>query len=1059
MDAKRWKKVDDLLQSALGLPAVEREAFLRRACGDDSVLQEEVRSLLSSHEKAGSFLRGAAFDLASQAAIVEAQGDTLQSSLAPVPNASLSKETTLGQYTVLARVGAGGMGVVYRARDKRLERDVAIKVFPPGVQIDETARKRFRKEAMALAKLNHPNVAAVYDVGEQDGTDYMVMEYVPGKSLAERVHAGALPVSEAVSLADEVAKALQEAHEQGIVHRDLKPANIVVTPKGHAKVLDFGLAKLLAPEGGKDATLSLPGSVGLVGTPRYMSPEQAQGGSVDERSDLWSLGVVLYETLAGKPPFDGKGGVGVLRAVLEQTPKPLHELRPDVPKEVERIVLRALQKDPSKRYQSAAEMERDLSSALGQITAAAVPPSSRELRLSLRYAIPGGILIAVLIAAGAWLYYRLAQREWARDQAIPEIARLQEEHKALAASLLLEKAKRILPSDARLAQLASQNTIQVSVTSSPPGATVEIKDYLSPASAWYPLGTTPLNHIRIPAGYFRWRVSKKGVGVYEAAPFTRDADSGKFLKKQNFALDKEVAAPARMSWVAGGRFLDYIGAIGWVGPYNLPPYYIDRYEVTNREYQKFVDAGGYAKRQYWTEKFVRDGREMKWEDAMALFRDSTGRPGPSTWEGGHYPEGQDDYPVSGVSWYEASAYAAFAEKSLPAFAQWYAAASNSETSDILQVSNISRSKIAPVGTFPGLGPYGTYDMAGNVREWVLNDTGVGTRFILGGAWHDQTYLYADPQALSPFDRSPENGFRCVRDTAPLPAAMLTPVKKLERDFSKKKAVQDDVFRAYLQLYAYDKTPLSTRIEGVVQDTPDWREEKITYNTAYDNQRMPAYLFLPKHIKPPYQTVVFYPSARVLAIHNSRNLGDLTFFDYIVQSGRAVLYPIYYGTYERQGATPWPGSAQWISYLAKNSKDLGRSIDYLDTRSDIDKSKIAYLGVSMGSAYGIIYATIAQSRLKTAIFLDGGYFLFPQPPGGDQADFAPRLKMPVLMVNGRYDYDFPPKDSQDPVFRMLGTPDADKRHVLFDTPHDVREQRAQLVKIVLGWLDKYLGRVD
>ncbi len=1058
MDAKRWKQVDDLLRSALGLPPVEREAFLQRACGNDAALEQEVRSMLVSHEKAGSLLRTPAFELPSQTAAVVAQADAPRSSLIPIPNASLGKGATLGQYTVLERLGAGGMGVVYRARDKRLERDVAIKVFPPGVQIDETARKRFRKEAMALAKLTHPNIAAVYDVGEKDGTDYMVMEYVPGQSLAERVRAGALPVSEAVSLADQVAKALQEAHEHAIVHRDLKPANIVVTPKGCAKVLDFGLAKLLAREGGDDATLSLPESIGLVGTPRYMSPEQAQGESVDERSDLWSLGVVLYETLAGKPPFDGQGGVGVLRAVLEQTPKPLHELRPDVPKEVERIVSRALQKEASKRYQSVAEMERDLSSVLGQITAAAVPQSSRELRLSLRYAIPGGVLIAFLIAAGAWLYYRSAQRQWAREQAIPEIAELQDQRKALAAFLLLKKAERILPGDPHLVQLASQNTAGVSVTSSPPGATIEIKDYLSPTSAWYRLGTTPLNNIRIPDGYFRWRVSKKGVGTYEAAPFTRDP-AGRFVKRQNFALDKEVAAPAGMSWVSGGPWMDYIGAIGWVGPYNLPPYYIDRYEVTNREYQKFIDAGGYAKRQYWTEKFVRDGREMKWEDAMALFRDSTGRPGPSTWEGGHYPDGRGDYPVSGVSWYEASAYAAFVGKSLPAFAQWYAAASNSETDDIVLISNISRSKLAPDGRFQGLGPDGTYDMAGNVREWILNDTGEATKFILGGSWKAQTYLYADPQALSPFDRSPENGFRCVRNTAPLPAAVLKPVKRVERDFSKYKAVPDEVFRAYLQLYAYDKTPLDAKVEGVVQDTPDWREEKVTYNTAYDSQRMSAYLFLPKHVKPPYQTVVFYPSARVLPLRDSRNLGDVTFFDYIVQSGRAVLYPVYYGTYERQGSMAWPGSAEWLSYLAKNSKDLGRSIDYLDTRSDIDKTKIAYLGASMGSAYGAIYTTIAQSRLRTVIFLDGGYFLFPQPVGGDQADFVPRLKVPVLMVNGRYDYDFPSNQSQDPMFRMLGTPDADKRHVLFDTPHDVREQHAQLVKVVLDWLDKYLGRAN
>jgi dienelactone hydrolase/predicted Ser/Thr protein kinase len=1035
MTPERWQEVKKVLGGALEKSPEERSVYLDQAC-TDPVLRREVESLMEAQEK----------------------GSTDFPEFATAGGEALPSGSRLGPYTIAEHIGAGGMGVVYRARDTRLERDVAIKVLPPGALSDEFARGRFRQEALALAKLNHPNIAAVYDVGQQGGTDYLVMEYVAGRSLAERVRSGPLAVSESLVLCEEIAKALQEAHEQGIVHRDLKPGNIIVTPKGHAKVLDFGLAKLLADEAGKDATLSFPESVGPVGTPRYMSPEQAEGKRVDFRTDLWSLGVVLYESLTGKRPFEASEGVGVLHAILEQTPKPPHEIRPDVPKEVERIVARALEKDTSRRYQSAEELSQDLSSAIVQITAPAAPAVRGELRVALRYAVPAGALIAILIAAGAWLYHRSAQRQWARDTAIPEIAKLQDEHKALAAFLLLKKAETILPGDPKLAQLASQGTTPFSVTSSPSGATVEIKDYLSPNSDWYTLGTTPLNNIRIPAGYFRWRVSKKGVGTYEAAPFTKDPDTGRFLTKENFALDKEAAAPAGMSWASGGPWLDYFGAVGWVGPFNLPAYYLDRYEVTNREYQKFVDAGGYEKRQYWTEKFVRDGREMKWEEAMAVFRDSTGRPGPATWEGGHYPEGQGDYPVSGVSWYEAAAYAAYAGKSLPAFAEWYAAASNSETDDIVLFSNISRSKLAPVGTFQGLGPDGTYDMAGNVREWVLNDTGEGTRFTLGGYWDAQTYLYADPQALPPFDRSPENGFRCVRNTGPLPAAMLQPVKRIARDLSKHKAVRDDVFRAYMQLYAYDKSPLDAKVEGVVQETADWRAEKVTYNTAYDNQRMAAYLFLPKHVKPPYQTLVFYPSARVLALHDSRNLGDVTFFDYAVQSGRAVLYPVYYGTYERQGKTAWPGPAEWTSYLAKNAKDLGRSLDYLDTRPDIDKSRIAYLGVSMGSAYGVFYATIEQSRLKTAVFLDGGYFLFQQPPGGDQSDFAPRLKVPVLMVNGRYDYDFPPNLSQDPLFRMLGTPEADKQHVLFDTPHDVRGQRTELVKVVLDWLDKYLGRV-
>jgi dienelactone hydrolase len=286
------------------------------------------------------------------------------------------------------------------------------------------------------------------------------------------------------------------------------------------------------------------------------------------------------------------------------------------------------------------------------------------------------------------------------------------------------------------------------------------------------------------------------------------------------------------------------------------------------------------------------------------------------------------------------------------------------------------------------------------------------------------------------------------------------IRTLHRDFSKYKPASDEVFRAYQSLYAYDKTPLNATVEEVVQDTADWREEKITFDAAYNNgERMAAYLFLPKNVRPPFQTVVFSPSARVLDIPNSKTLGDIKFFDYIVQSGRAVLYPVYKGSYERQDKSPYVGAAQTLTYLTERYKDLGRSLDYLLTRPDIEPKRIAYLGVSMGAAEGVIYTAIAQDRLKTAIFLDGGYFLDLPPRGGDQADFAPRLKISVLMVNGAQDYVFSLDRSQMPMFQMLGSPPTDKRHVVLDTPHDVTERRPELLQAVLGWLDKYLGRID
>jgi serine/threonine protein kinase len=233
----------------------------------------------------------------------------------------LAPGTTLGPYVVISLLGAGGMGEVYRARDLRLERDVAIKVLPRGVLANDAARRRFRKEALALAKLSHPNIAAVYDVGEQDGADYLVMEYVPGRSLAHELARGPVSTKDAILWAEEIASALIEAHENGVIHRDLKPGNVMVTPKGRAKVLDFGLAKLFEPTGDRDITLSLADTNGPVGTPLYMSPEQAEGKIVDSRTDLWSLRVVLYESLSGQHPFRGDSALAATRLssrMLEQ---------------------------------------------------------------------------------------------------------------------------------------------------------------------------------------------------------------------------------------------------------------------------------------------------------------------------------------------------------------------------------------------------------------------------------------------------------------------------------------------------------------------------------------------------------------------------------------------------------------------------------------------------------------------------------------------------------------------------------------------------------------------
>lgn len=1017
------------------MPRAQRGALLDSACKGDAELRRLVESLLEEHERLNEIPSSSYHSYGSPAA------ETL-------PVHFCGAEKRLGRYLLVEWLGAGGMGVVYRARDEKLERDVAIKVLSAGLLVNDEARRHFKREALALAKLNHPHIAAVYDAGEEDGIDYIVMELVDGESLAVKLRRGRMDAKEATAIALQVAEALEEAHEHGVIHRDLKPANIMVTPKGRTKVLDFGLAKLFTQG---DAGVSMTEARGVMGTPMYMSPEQALGKRVDARTDIWSLGAVYYESLAGRPPFEATSGLAIMRAIVDAPLVPLCTVRPDAPAEAEQIAARALEKDADRRYQTAAEFAQESRDLVARLSGSVAP-----FLITKRSKLPtvaAMVLFAVVIAsAGTWMYRRATERRWARMEAIPEFQRLMDVRRPLAALQVLKRAEKDLPGDGDLKRFSDENTESIAINSDPQGAHVEVQDYLDPKSEWISLGTTPLANVRLPRGYFRWKVSKQGFEPNIAAPETNDSMS--------FSLAAQQKAPPGMVFVPAQTWGSYVGFIGSVGPYKIPSYFVDRFEVTNKDYQKFVDSGGYDKPEYWPADFERDGRKLSRSDVMAQFRDSSGRSGPSTWAGGHFAEGQGDYPVTGVSWFEASAYAKFAGKSLPTMSQWYEDAPTDDAEYTAPLSNFSGSSAAAVGTYQGVGPFGTYDMFGNAREWVANMVEGDLRLILGGFWMSPNYMSGSPEALSPYDRSVGNGFRCVVNSETLPKEVTDPIHRVSRDFSKFKPASDAVFRAYGALYAYPKTPLHAESEGIVHETADWREEKVSFDAAYNGERMSAYLFLPKRAKPPYQTILFFPSARVQFLPpNSNELGDIQFFDYILQSGRAVMYPVYQETYERRIKDFSPGASQEVLLTTEWYKDASRSLDYLDTRSDIDHGKMGYLGVSMGSADGVIITAMLRERLKTAIFLDGGYFLEKPPPGGDQADFAPRIKIPVLMVNGRYDFTFPLDKAQNPLFEMLGTPPHQKSHVVLDTPHDVTEQRTVLVKTTLDWLDRYLGRVE
>ena len=947
------------------------------------------------------------------------------------------------RYRVERVIDRGGMGVVYEAIDEQLGRRVAIKVLAAETQTDPARLEQFRAEARTLSALNHPSIVTIHEVGTIGDTPFIAMELVEGQTLGTRLRFGPLILRDALDVGVQVARALAAAHEKGIIHRDIKPENLMIRDDGYVKVLDFGVA-VLRPQPAPGQTLLAAATRGnetfvVAGTPAYMSPEQVESARVDARSDLFSLGVTLCEALTGTNPYARPSVLDTLTSI-GQAHAPAEPAVVSLPKPVRSILLKLMQKNPADRYRSAAELAGELQRLERELVAA------RGWRGRRGFGAIAAAAIVAAIAVGAFAWRDAEHRRWAREEALPQIARLAAQEKTTVALPLVATAQRYLRRDPELARVVAAATRRASIHSTPEGAVVEVKDYGSPDEPWLKLGTTPLENAQIPGGYLRWRVSDPRLGELVTAPFPADVMS--------FDLDKAAKAPRGMVPVRAGPVGDYSAFFGVID-YQLPSFYIDRFEVTNRDYQEFIDKGGYTTASYWKQPFVRDGQALTWNEAMTLFRDSTGRPGPATWTGGHYPEGKGDYPVSGVSWFEAAAYAEFAGKSLPVLAQAAQVTPNDADRYIVPLSNDSEN-LAPVGRFEGLGPYGTYDLVGNVREWYWNEAQAGVRFLLGRLANSY-----GPEALSPFDRSALNGFRCVVNEGDIPADALAPRPPLNRNFSKATPATDDMFAAYRAMYAYDKTPLDAKLEGLPEDAEHWTRQRITFNTAYGKGRMAAYLFLPKGVRPPFQVVVFFPSARVNDLPSSDELGDLTFMDYVVESGRAVMYPIYQTLYERHAemspddAGPTFARQRIIDW----SKDLGRSIDYLATREDIDMDRVGYLGVSQGAAEGVFLVAL-EDRFKAVVMLDGGFFQFEHPiPGTDQVDFAPRVKKPVLMVNGRYDWTFPPLSSQNPFFEMLGTAPADKRHVVLDTPHDVRLRRDDLTREVLAWFDAYLGQVN
>jgi formylglycine-generating enzyme required for sulfatase activity/dienelactone hydrolase len=935
------------------------------------------------------------------------------------------------------------MGIVFKAEDTKLDRTVALKVLPAGALASDDDRERFLREARAAAKLHHSNIATIFEIGDAlaDGAStsqpYIAMEYVAGSTLAGLIAEGPLEQEQVRAIGRQMCEALTLAHGAGVIHRDIKPGNVMLTEAGVVKVLDFGLAKI-----GDDPAITKDGST--IGTIAYMSPEQARGEAVDARSDLWSLGVILYEMLTGTRPFAGSYDTAVLYSLLNETQPPLPEA---VPSDLRDLVGDLLSKDPDERPSSADEILVRLG---GMVDDSGTPAIAQR-----RSPLIGSALVAVVLIAGAAVGFGLMRNSTKADVRSKLLPRLDS---LLAASTydtrsvdtweafdLARRAVETLPDEPYVQELAGRAMGQLWVDADQP-IDVSVRSDSAGRATWLPLAGASAQ--TVPRGYHQIRIRSAGFVEQDRLVFLSDStrlvvtlDASGTVPEGMVRVD-ESERPLRMP------YLDHLPAR------QVSSFLMDRFEVTNSQFKVFIDEGGYADRALW---------HPSSPDPAHTFVDATGRPGPSTWSLGRFPKGQEDYPVRGLSWYEADAFARWMRRALPTVYHFNAAASFFAAAYLLPGANIdNQGGPLRVGASGSMSGPGTYDLAGNVREWTANGSvRDGRRFTLGGAWNDPPYSFQDAYTLDPLDRGETNGFRTIQWFGDDVASLNDPIELPFRDFATEQPVDDATFAQFQGYFGYDPAPLNPILISVDSSDADFVVERVSYHAGYGTDRMTAWVFVPAAATPPYQAILYFPGDWAFGVDrpipNLPPAGD--YWDYIVRDGRLLVVPVFRNQFDRGSELASSTPAESIVYrdhMIMWSKEVGRTVDYLLERGDVDPEALAFVGLSWGSRVSPVML-YHEPRFRTAVLEIGGLRFQRSRPEVEPFNYLPRIELPVLMLNGRYDFYFPLETSQIPFFENLGTPRADKQMRLYETSHSLPKN--ELIRETLAWFDRYLGPVE